>query len=74
MAPKATKPVFKKSGQKKSTPPKTDSLYKFYSSLYKQNKKSEMATKWMLEHGCFSEKKSATIALCLGVKLLSINK
>ena len=50
-----TAPAFKKPGQKKKTPAVTDSLYKFYSSLYKQNPKSEMATKWLIEHGCLED-------------------
>jgi hypothetical protein len=49
---------FKKPGQKKVTPPETDGLRKFYTSLLKQNKKSEMALKWMLEHGLLPKKRA----------------
>jgi len=52
---KNTPSKFKKPGQKKATPEVTDSLYKFYSSLYKQNPKSEMAAKWLIEHGCLDD-------------------
>jgi len=39
---------------KKSAKPilETDPLYRFYSSLFRQNPKSEMANKWLIEHGC----------------------
>ncbi len=72
MAPKVAKPKFKRTGQKKATPSKTDSMYIFYTSLYKQNKKSTMATKWMLDHGVFSEKKAHGIMLALSMDKLSI--
>jgi hypothetical protein len=59
MAPKP-KATFDKSGQKYETPIKTDPLYRFYTSLYKQSKHaSPMAIKWCLEHGVFTKPKSA---------------
>jgi hypothetical protein len=40
-----------KTGQRYPTPPTTDSLYVFYTSLLQQNPKSLMAMRWCLEHG-----------------------
>ena len=40
-----------KTGQRYPTPPTTDSLYIFYTSLLKQNPQSHMALRWCLEHG-----------------------
>lgn len=68
----ATKTIFKKEGQKKSTPYKTDALRIFYSSLYKENPKSEMAEKWLIEHGCFTPKKAQMLILKKNLKKLSI--
>jgi hypothetical protein len=45
------KSEFGKHGQTKPTPPESDALRKFYTSLLKQNPNSEMAKKWCLEHG-----------------------
>lgn len=45
------KKIYPKLGQTKETPPETDSLRKFYTSLLKQNSKSEMAIKWCIERG-----------------------
>ena len=44
----------KKKGQTKDIP--QDGLYKFYTSLLKQNPNSKMAMKWCLEHGLVPEK------------------
>lgn len=63
---------FKKIGQKKKTPEKTDSLRKFYSSLYKQNPNSEMATKWLIEHGCFGPKKTEKVLLIMSMRNMAI--
>jgi hypothetical protein len=72
MAPKPTKATFSKPGQKKKTPAKDDSLMKFYSSLYKQNKDSNMAIKWMIEHGAFSKKKAEVLLLTLEMNKIKI--
>ncbi len=45
------KNIWPKVGQTKATPPESDPLRKFYTSLLKQNNKSEMAIKWCTEHG-----------------------
>lgn len=45
------KNIYPKLGQTKITPPESDALRKFYTSLLKQNNKSEMAIKWCTEHG-----------------------
>lgn len=44
---------FPKEGQIKTTPPESDSLRKFYTSLLRQKKNSDMAMKWCIEHGLF---------------------
>jgi hypothetical protein len=67
-----TKPL--KPGQKYKTPAQNDSLCKFYTSLYKQNKKSTMAMKWCLEHGLFKEKKAAEIEIILKMEKLALKK
>ena len=59
-------------GQKRPTPSKHDPLYKFYTSLLKQRKNSEMALKWCLEHGCLSKKKAEKQMLLLDMKKLSV--
>lgn len=64
--------VFKKVGQKKKTPGKEDPLRKFYSSLFKQNPNSEMAAKWLVEHGCLGPKKAEATVLLLNLKMLKI--
>lgn len=70
---KSTKQVFLKPGQKYATPPKNDSLYKFYTSLFKQKKNaSPMALKWCYEHGVFSKKTATDIELMLKMKKLTI--
>lgn len=64
---------FPKLGQKYATPPPTDALYKFYTSLYKQTQgESKMAIKWMLEHGAFTKKKVDQILLESSMDKLSI--
>lgn len=50
-----------KPGQKYVTPHSSDSLYKFYTSLHQQNKKSPMAIKWCIEHGVFRRDKAARL-------------
>lgn len=69
---KKTKPTFKKVGQTKATPPEGDSLRKFYTSLYKQNKKSAMAAKWLLEHGLLRQRKPTEKKLTIEMEKLSI--
>lgn len=71
MAPKK-KTVFKKPGQKKPTPPKDDSLRIFYTSLLKQNKNSQMAWTWCLEHGLLTKKQTEYAIALLGLTKLSI--
>lgn len=75
MAPKVkVVPKNFKIGQKKMKPEKTDSLFKFYNSLYKQNSNSVMAMTWLLEHGCFTPKKAQAIVLILEMQKLNIKK
>lgn len=59
-------------GQKKDTPAKADPLYRFYTSLLKQNKNSRMAMTWCLVHGVFSEKRASKVQLLLQMENLSI--
>jgi hypothetical protein len=66
--------TFKKFGQKKKSPSKTDPLRKFYSSLLKQNPKSEMATKWLMHHGLLPKKKLDAIQIIMEFDKLSISK
>lgn len=47
-----------KPGQKFNRPLKNDPLLRFYKSLYMQRPDSEMASKWLLEHGVFSRAKA----------------
>jgi hypothetical protein len=55
---------FANDGQRYPTPKETDSLYIFYTSLLKQNPKSQMALRWCLEHGLIPKKRiPQTIAL-----------
>lgn len=63
---------FTKPGQKYKTPAKTDSLCKFYVSLYKQNKGSQMAMKWCLEHGLFTEKKASEVDMLLKLQKMEL--
>lgn len=53
-------------GQKKTTPPETDSLRKFYTSLLVQNPESKMAMEWCLERGLIPEKNIKKIMKKLG--------
>ena len=70
--PKAAKKTFKKVGQKKTTPPKSDPIYIFYTSLYKQNKNSTMAITWMLQHGAFGPKTAEKMAMMLDMEKVKI--
>lgn len=45
------KKEYTKVGQTKPTPPITDPLYKFYTSLLREKPNSEMAMKWCTERG-----------------------
>merc|ERR1712154_534322 len=54
---KRVKKVWPKKGQKKDTPIETAGIYIFYSTLLKEMPDSEMAEQWLMEHGCFDEKK-----------------
>jgi hypothetical protein len=65
-------PKFKNPGQKKPTPAENDSLRRFYVSLLKQNKNSEMALKWCLEHGLLSKKKAEYAIALLGMKNIKV--
>ena len=51
-----------KPGQKYKKPEKNDPLLKFYKSLYMQRPNSEMASKWLLEHGIFSRLKAEQLS------------
>eukprot|EP00924_Labyrinthula_sp_SR-Ha-C_P007167 snap_masked-scaffold_8-processed-gene-11.6-mRNA-1 protein AED:0.06 eAED:0.06 QI:0/-1/0/1/-1/1/1/0/88 len=44
-----------KVGQKRETPPPASGSRVFYESLYKENPKSFMALKWVVEHGVLPE-------------------
>jgi hypothetical protein len=57
------KEKFSKPGQTKKTPDKSDSLYKFYTSLYKVNKKSKMAIDWCIKHGVFRKDKALRLMM-----------
>ena len=52
-----------KPGQKYATPPETDSLRIFYTSLLKQRPDSDMALKWCVERGILTEKKAQAALL-----------
>lgn len=60
------KKVFSILGQTKTTPPETDSLRKFYTSLLVQNPESKMAMEWCLERGLIPEKSIKKIMKKLG--------
>ena len=66
------KQSFNLPGQKKATPSINDPLYRFYTSLYKQNKKSKLAMKWCLEHGIFSKSKAEKVLMMIELDKLSI--
>lgn len=53
--------------QTKPTPPESDSLCKFYTSLLRQKPDSQMAMKWCLERGLLSERKSLEVMMALGI-------
>jgi hypothetical protein len=61
-----------KAGQKYDTPDKNDSLYKFYTSLHKKNKKSKMAIEWCIKHGVFRSDKAERIMLEMKLEKLTI--
>lgn len=63
---------FKLPGQKRQTPPETDPLYRFYTSLLRQKPNSKMALKWCLEHGIFKKKKAEKIQLQLQMLSMTI--
>jgi hypothetical protein len=62
---------FPKEGQTKPTPPESDSLRKFYTSLLKQKKDSEMALKWCTEHGLAPKQKDSIHISIKKLNLLS---
>lgn len=66
------KKVYKLPGQKKDTPPKSDPLYKFYTTLLKQKPDSEMALKWCLEHGALTQKKAEKALMMIDMQKLKI--
>ena len=69
----ATKKVeLKKPGQKYKTPPETDPLLKFYTTMLKQKPNSEMAAKWCIEHGVLTPKKATTLLLSMEMKKVKI--
>lgn len=68
-----TKKTFDMPGQKRTTPPTSDPLYMFYTSLLKQNKKSRMALVWCLHHGLLSKRKAEKVLLQLEMEKLAIN-
>jgi hypothetical protein len=67
---KKSQKEFPKEGQTKTTPPETDPLRKFYTSLLKQKKDSEMALKWCTEHGLVPKQKDN---IHISIKKLSLS-
>lgn len=61
---------FSKEGQTKPTPPESDSLRKFYTSLLRQKKDSEMAIKWCTEHGLAPKQKDS---IHISIKKLNLS-
>ncbi len=67
------KNIYPKLGQTKPTPPETDSLRKFYTSLLTQNSKSEMAIKWCTEHGLMpKQEENTTYSIANSISKLKI--
>lgn len=64
--------VFKKPGQKKTTPPPSDPLYRFYTSLLRQKPESKLAMKWCVEHGVLSKAKAEQLLLILEMDKLQL--
>ena len=69
---KKEKKKFEKAGQKRATPSSQDPLYIFYTSLYRQNKKSQMAMMWCLEHGVFTKEKAEKLTMMIQLGKLSL--
>jgi hypothetical protein len=75
-----TKPKkkYKLIGQKKDTPPATDSLFVFYTTLLKQKKNSVMALKWCIDHGVMKTpkrtEKSMILLASLEIGGMELNK
>ena len=61
---------FPKEGQTKPTPPESDSLRKFYTSLLRQKKDSEMALKWCTDHGLAPKQKDS---IHISIKKLNLS-
>merc|ERR1712228_860581 len=59
---KRVKKTYKKAGQKKDTPGDMNGNFIFYDSLFKERPNSQMAQIWLMEHGCFSDKKQLALA------------
>mmetsp|Transcript_6782 Transcript_6782/g.15003 ORF Transcript_6782/g.15003 Transcript_6782/m.15003 type:complete len:345 (-) Transcript_6782:711-1745(-) len=55
-------------GQTRDTPPETDSLRKFYTSLLQQRADSDMARKWCLQHGLLDREEAEEYLEKLGKK------
>jgi len=64
-ATKKKKKDYDRPGQKYDTPPSTDPLARFYTSLLAQRPNSEMALKWCLERGLLSKKRATEALLVL---------
>ena len=56
-APYLDRKIYAKKYQRYETPDDTDSLYLFYTSLYEQRPDSQMALKWLVEHGVYDGKR-----------------
>ncbi|KAL6755408.1 hypothetical protein V8C86DRAFT_223593 [Haematococcus lacustris] len=65
------KKEFDMPGQTRDTPPETDSLRKFYTSLLEQKSDSAMAKKWCLQHGLLELDEAEALLKELGKKPLS---
>merc|ERR1712228_965922 len=63
---KRVKKTYKKAGQKKDTPGDMNGNFIFYDSLFKERPNSQMAQIWLMEHGCFSDKKQLALAKKFG--------
>eukprot|EP01083_Nonionella_stella_P245707 853717_1 len=56
------KKMYDKIGQKKDKPGDMEGIFIYYDTLYKEDPNSEMAEKWLLEHGCFDNKTQKILA------------
>ncbi len=67
-----SKAKFDLPGQKKDTPPRSDPLCMFYTSLLQQNKSSRMALVWCMERGLLDTDEAERLIVILKMEKLSI--